>query len=257
MRAAFPADFPEVVIQQPWGTGVRPIDHPGYRAAKAGDPDAAARFVSDTVTADALERLRSLTGCRRPIIVAVHAEEASGRNAIPERYGYLLSHDLGLPLDEGIVQANRPQRTGKSNLYRILNRVEFDGPVVSGQDYLMVDDHVSQGGTLADLRNHLELQGGHVIGARTLTGIPEGQILVPTARTLAALRDKIPATGRWWKTKHGYDIDGLTEHEARYLLRYNSLDSLRNQLAAGTQAGTSSPLPRDRRAGRREEGSGI
>jgi hypothetical protein len=34
------------------------------------------------------------------------------------------------------------------------------------------------------------VQGGHVIGAGTLTDIPDGQILVPAMRTLAALASR-------------------------------------------------------------------
>ena len=166
-RVPFTPDFPDVVIHQPHASPIRASQHPDFAAAKAGDPEAAARFVDDLIEPAKLEQLRTLIGHRQPTVVAVHAEEASGRNAIPERYAYVLARDLGLNLDEDIVQANRPQRTGQRGEYRLSVRAEFDGPVQSGQYYLIVDDNVTQGGTLADLRAYIESRGGRVIGATT------------------------------------------------------------------------------------------
>ena len=101
-----------MVIQVPHGSPLRWSQHPDYAPAKAGDPAAAVRFVDAVVSQAGLERLRLLIGGRRPIIAAAHAEEAGGRNALPERYAFLLSRRFGLPLDVEIVQANRPRRTG-------------------------------------------------------------------------------------------------------------------------------------------------
>lgn len=240
-RAPFAPDFPEVVIQQPWDSPARPKAHTDYAAAKAGDTDAAFRFVQDMLRADKLDDVRAMIGNSEPVIVAVHAEEATGRNKIPLVYAAVLGDALGLPVDEEIVQANRPQRRGRSNLYRLLHPVEFDGAVLPGQACLLVDDHVSQGGTLADLRSYIAGRGGKVVGATTLTGIPGGQILAPLAHTLDAVRRKLPGIDAYWKETFGHDIAGLTEQETRYLLRFNALDSLRNQLVAGGQAARHRP----------------
>ena len=48
---------------------------------------------------------------------------------------------------------------------RLFNSPEFDGPVVNGATYLLVDDTLSQGGTFAALASHIQLGGGKVIGA--------------------------------------------------------------------------------------------
>ena len=191
-RVPFLANFPDVVIYRPYGSPVRYADHPDYVAAKAGDPDAAVRFVDDMVDPAKIGELRATLGDRKPTVVAVHAEEASGRNAIPETYAKLPSSDLGLPLDDGMVQANEPRRTGQSGEYRLSVHSEFDGRVQSGRDYLIVDDNVTQGGTLADLRSYIESRGGHVVAATTLTGSRQSEILAPRSETLAALRAKFP-----------------------------------------------------------------
>jgi hypothetical protein len=191
-RVPFPPAFPDIVIQQPYGSPIRFDQRPDYAAAKAGDPEAAVRFVDDMIDPAKLNALRVTIGARKPTVVAVHAEEAAGRNAIPERYAALLSRDLGLPLDEDIVQANEPRRTGQNGEYRLSVHSEFDGPVRAGRDYLIADDNVTQGGTLADLRSYIETHGGRVVGATTLTGSRRSEILAPRPETLAALRAKVP-----------------------------------------------------------------
>ena len=49
------------------------------------------------------------------------------------------------------------------------------------------------------------------------------------------MRDKFPGIENWWEEHFGYDFEGLTENEARYLLRHNSADSIRNSLTAAGQ----------------------
>jgi hypothetical protein len=97
------------------------MDHPDYAAAKAGDALAAVRFVLAMIDGHRIALVSGLFRSATPVIVAVHAEEASGRNTIPRVYGQYLARTLRLPFDDDIVQSNRPQRTGKTNLYRILS----------------------------------------------------------------------------------------------------------------------------------------
>ena len=235
-RVPFRDGFPDVVIQLPAGSPVRFSEHPDYAAAKAGDPEAAARFVNVMVTPAKLDELRTLIGDRQPVAVAAHAEEAAGRNAIPQLYADYLGATLGLPVDNAIVQANRPQRTGKDGEYRLSVHSEFDGPVEAGRDYLMIDDNVTQGGTLADLRSYIEHRGGNVIGATTLTGSRSSEILAPRAATLDALRVKFPDLEATWKEAFGYDFTGLTHGEATYLLRSDPAHALGARVIARAQA---------------------
>ena len=126
-------------------------------------------------------------------------------------------------MDARIIQANRPQRTGQSGEYRLSVHSEFDGPVQQGRDYLITDDNVTQGGTLADLRSYIERRDGHVVGATTLTGSRQSEILASRAETLEALRAKFPDLEANWKGAFGHDFSGLTQGEARYLLRSQRL----------------------------------
>lgn len=162
-RVPFRSGFPDIVIQQPTDMSTRPFAHPDYGAAKAGDIRAATRFAAAMVNRDGLSRIKAMIGDTRPTIVPVHAEEAAGRNAIPALYAAVLGHELGLPIDTSIVQANRPHRTGGPPLRRITSPVDFYGDVVLAGDYLIADDHMTQGGTLAALRSYIEHRGGNVV----------------------------------------------------------------------------------------------
>jgi hypothetical protein len=125
------AGFPDIVIQRPHGSAVRFSEPPDYAAAKAGDAEAAVRFVDAMADPARTAELRALLGDRLPVVVAAHAKEATGRNAIPERYAYVLARTLGLPLDSEIVQANRPRRTGQSGEYRLSVHCDIDGLIRS------------------------------------------------------------------------------------------------------------------------------
>jgi len=244
-RVPFDPKFPNVIVQQPANSPIRLADHPDYEAAKAGDSEAAARVVVDSIDERAVEKVRQLIGERKPLIVPVHAEEAAGRNRLPVAYARELADRLGLEGKLDIVQANRPHRTGADAASRLVNRAEFAGPVNAGREYFLVDDAVTQGGTLADLRSYIESQGGKVIGSSTLMGAPLSHILAPTRKTIAALREKLPGLEPWWRETFGHGFEALTESELHALHRFNSTDSVRDRLATeGSETGLGRGRPR-------------
>ncbi len=191
------------------------------------------------------------------VVIAAHAEEAAGRNAIPQAYAEYLGHALGLDVDNTLVQANRPQRTGQGGEYRLSVHSEFDGPVEPGRAYLMVDDNVTQGGTLADLRSYIEHRGGRVLGATTLTGSRSSEILAPRAATLDALRARFPTLEARWKEAFGHDFTGLSEGEATYLLRSDPAGGLGDRILARAQAGGGRPRAGGAGEDRRGQGGGT
>ncbi len=102
----------------------------------------------------------------------VHAEEAQGKNKIPVAFAAILAIRLKLTYSTDIVQINKPCRTGKGAYYRLINYPIFDGRIDNDQDYLIVDDTLTMGGTFASLRGYIENKGGRVIIATALTGHP-------------------------------------------------------------------------------------
>ncbi len=230
-RLPFPEKFPRVVIQQAHDSSVRVQSHPEYKAAKHGNFHSALELVRDVLDPRGIDRLKSLIGKSEPTLVPVHGIELTGHNAIPVAYAKVLGKRLNLPVDREIVAANRPGRTGASAADRMLNRAQFDGPVEPGRSYLIVDDNATMGGTIAELRSHIEQGGGKVIGATVLTGAENSHILAPQKKTLAGLREKLPRLEPWWEQNHGYGFDALTEGEAKYLARFNSTEQVRDRLA--------------------------
>jgi len=211
--------------------------HPEYEGAKTGDVPSAKRLAAQLAGPETLAAIRELIGGRPAAMLPVHALENQGYNRIPAAYAELLAERLGLEVETGIVQANVVNHTGASGWGRMIRPPIFDGVVIPDRDYLMVDDFVGQGGTLANLRGYLIAGGGVALGATTLTGRADSATLALQTNTLAALRGKHgEQIENWWQGTFGYRFDCLTESEARYLLRVEDADTIRARLVeAGSQ----------------------
>lgn len=98
--------------------------------------------------------------------------------------------------------------------------------------YLLVDDHVGLGGTLANLRGHVEARGGRVIAITTLTESRDARAisLRPVTRDMLWERHG-EALDALWKSQFGYGIDCLTEVEALNLCRQQSVAAIEDFLA--------------------------
>ena len=211
--------------------------NPNYAAAKAGDSLAAFQLVQETLSPAAVAVLEELIGPRSPLLVSAHAFEEAGVNAIPEAMAKELGNRLGLDVEASVVQVNLVGHTGADGFSRLARQAAFGGQVQPGREYVLVDDFVGQGGTLANLKGHVETQGGKVIGATVLTGKPFSAKLQPTAEQLSALRTKHGQVFEtWWQEKFGHAFDCLTQSEARYLARSPDADTIRNRIAAAEQA---------------------
>src|SRR3546814_1661169 len=50
----------------------------------------------------------------------------------------------------------------------------FEGPVEAGRDYILVDDTLASGATMASMRAYVESHGGRVVAVTTLASAPPG-----------------------------------------------------------------------------------
>ncbi len=161
-------EFPPVFIFSPLGTAKR---HPEYEKAKqGGGNDASLRLVRDIVKSEDIHRLKNSIANQQPLVVPVQAVEEFGVNKIPAACAYHISTKLNCALCSDIVQVNMPKRTDKGAYYRLSQYPVFDGNVIVNQSYIIVDDTLTMGGTLASLRGFIENNGGIVLIAITLTG---------------------------------------------------------------------------------------
>ena len=227
--------FPDVLIHAS-ESAVK--QHPAYRSAKSGDDGAATDLVLDAFNLDQALALDNLAAGRTPTLVSAHAFEREGVNAIPEVFADQLGRVLGWPVDAGIVQTNVVAHTGANGFWRLARQAEFEGAVTPGCEYVLVDDFVGMGGTLANLKGHIESQGGRVLAAVVLTGKPHSAKLAPSPDRLHELREKHgTALENWWLRHFAHGFDALTESEARYLARTETADIIRNRIAEAEQTG--------------------
>lgn len=145
-------DMPDVVIL----AAVRAAKtDPIYAAAKGGDELQAAALIRNVVGPDQIERVRQLLDGRQPTLSPVHAIETTGVNEIPIALAESLAQALGLEVELSVIQDNTVGHTGADGWHRLANPPVFSGEVISGAEYLLIDDFVGQGGTLANLRGYI------------------------------------------------------------------------------------------------------
>ncbi|MEY2925623.1 MAG: hypothetical protein RL367_100 [Pseudomonadota bacterium] len=233
IRLPWPPDFPDVVIH----TDVRTRDaHPGYKAAKAGDAEAALTLASDLLAPEGFTRLELIIGNQPALLLPVIADEVMGFNAIPDAMAQILGGVLGLAVIAGeIVQTNKVGHTRAPAFQRIVTPAVFDGQIQRGAHYVLVDDHVGLGGTIANLRGYVETRGATVIAITTLTESRDARVisLQPDTRNMLWERHG-HALDTLWKTRFGYGIDCFTEVEALNLCRQQSVAGIENFLAKAT-----------------------
>lgn len=236
-RAPWPTDFPDVIVH----TSVAARDgHPDYAEGKAGVRHAAARLANALLSDAAVARIQELLARRdrRPVVVPVRAIEAAGINLIPDAMAHELGQRLGLAVTSEIIQTNTVGHTRATGFHRLAFQPTFAGSVAPRDLHILVDDHVGLGGTLANLRGHIEAAGGHVVLATTLSASRRSEVLALRAKTRQDLWEKHgEPLERYWQETFGFGLDLLTEAEAGYLLRTPSVDTIRDRMVEARGAG--------------------
>ena len=184
--------------------------HPAYKLAKSGDPAAALELVSE-LAMPLIEQMGRFGS--EMILVAPHAVEASGENAIPQTLAAYLAQKCGTRDDTSIVQRNKVYHTGADAMQRLIAPSEFAGAVEAGGAYVLVDDVSTMGGTLADLA-----KSGKVI---------------PAPKSLELLKRRF---GNEIRATFGIEPAALTWEEAHYLIGFRTVDEFRNRATAAKQA---------------------
>ncbi len=207
--------------------------HPDYLAAKSGQRAAATRLARDLLPDSAVGGLRDALAGASPTLAPVRAIETTGINLIPDAMAHYLGRRLGLSVVTTFVQTNTVSHTRANGFHRLVFQPTFAGVVEPGHLYVLVDDHVGLGSTLANLRGHIESNGGSVVSSTTLTASRDSQRLALRPSTLHALREQHgEPLETYWSEQFGFGVDRLTEAEAGYLLRTPSLDAIRAGMAA-------------------------
>ncbi len=233
----------KAIIMGPHGSA-RKSNESLYRAAKeGGDPKAAYELVAPLVTKEGVDAIRAkLRDVTSAVVVPVVSEERLGRNKIPRAYADILADRLGAQVAVDIVHINKVNRSGSDGFHRLAAQPEFDGVVEAGREYIIVDDTLAQGGTLASLKGFIEQKGGRVVAISALTGKDYSAKLRPNTADLALLRKKYPELEAFWYEEFGYGFDRLTSSEANYLctVKGHTFDTIRDRILAERRQGGAS-----------------
>jgi hypothetical protein len=199
--------------------------HSDYRKAKAGNFRSALNLISDLAWLEMNQnKTRFATDC---IFVSPFARESTGDNAIPQVMAEVFALVCGATADRGLVQVTNVYHTGADPMERLALRPEFEGPVVSGANYVLLDDVVSLGGTLAELAHYVQFNGGVVSDIAVIVNAGRNKSLSPDHKTLRILNERF---GNEIIEIFGIHIDALTANEAQYLVGFRSVDEIRNRL---------------------------
>jgi hypothetical protein len=211
--------------------------HPCYHNAKSGDPQSAIELVREMLSQESMDHLSSLFSDFKPVLVSAHAVESRGVNAIPQAMAEYLSYQLQWPVETSIVQTNIVGHTGADGFTRLARQATFDGVVTPSANYVLVDDFIGQGGTLANLRGFLIRRGASIVGGTVLTGKAFSAMLSSDEQQIDQLREKHGAElESWWIDRFGFNYQCLTRSEARYLLNTPSAQRIRDQITQASEA---------------------
>ena len=203
--------------------------HPDYKAAKAGDPDAAARLVAETVDPTTIDAARPRFGAGA-IYAPVVAEEATGHNAIPHALADYYARKTGGSVSVDINQINRAFHTGAGPMERLANPAHFEGDVVPGGGrYVIVDDVSVMGSTLASMADHVQRSGGDVAGVVTLANASRTGVLRPSKAHIADIERRY---GNDVRDLFDTEPAALTADEAQYIRNFRDADTLRTAASA-------------------------
>lgn len=188
-------------------------------------------------TVDALKRCFPLD--KHTFLLPVLAQEQLGHNKIPLAVAKMLSEKLGFAICQDIRQANFIGRTNKNADSRLVDNPEFLGTVNPNHNYLLIDDTLTLGGTLATLRGYVENRGGKVIGAMVMSAQQRSLELAPNPEILENIRTKFSDDiNQFLQKEIGYGLRELTRAEAEHLYAFTNVDTLRARIAQTRYVGS-------------------
>jgi len=201
-----------------------------YTDAKAGDEKAAIALIIELAVPWLYEhRARFEQGL---IFLAPHAREATGDNAIPQTLASVCALMYRGTVDKEIVQSDRVFHTGADPMERMAARAQFEGVVIPGAKYVLVDDVTSLGGTLAELSNYIQVFGGVVHDVLVLVNAGRDKALVPNKKFVHLIKERFDDE---FTEIFGIEPAALTANEAQYLVGFSTIDGIRNRLATARQ----------------------
>ena len=195
-----------------------------FDSAKRGDLDAAKKIVSRCVNRQRILEIKRRYPNAELIPVITD-------NQLP----LALAQAIGLKICPNIVKTGNNQRKTMNAMERLLHQPTFFGHVKRKTEYILVDDIVTQGGTVAALRRHVIAGGGTVVAVVALAYACGSEKLSPEHKNVRLLEQRFgyrqigSILREYLILRNSYE---LTNQQVLYLLRFHKITSLLNKISA-------------------------
>jgi len=193
----------------------------GFVYAKNGDMNAAIYIVERCVKVNRINDLEEKypDSILLPVI--------NGRNVLP----LALAQKINLPVWENVFLVSTVPRKNLLAIQRLLHKPVFIGYIQKGLDYIIVDDIVTQGGTISALREFVIARGGRVVAVVALAFSIGSHYIAPTKEILIRLFLK------FGNVLYKLELEGfigsfaeLTYSQIRYLIKFSSVQNIYSKI---------------------------
>ena len=95
-------------------------------------------------------------------VAYIHRQTGNGINMIPAAFAAKFSA-AGMTVEDDIIAVTNVSHTDASDVARLSRRMRFEGKVTKGADYIILDDFITSGAELRDMRDYISSKGGNVV----------------------------------------------------------------------------------------------
>jgi hypothetical protein len=210
----WPSDFEDAIVH----TTLKKIKD-DYKElfdnAKNGDIEDAIRLVHKVIKE---ERIKRLAEKYPNAIVCFPYKNGNGKeNQIPVAFAQVFE-DFGLRVGN-IICVTNPHHRGADDLSRLIIRTRYEGEVEKGKDYIIIDDQISSGATLRDLKDYICNNGGKLRAITALTASFGGTRIIPEREAIELINKNGITNEQLKKLGITDNIYGITNAEARRIIR--------------------------------------
>ena len=205
----------------------------GYDEAKNGNIDAAHDVVKKCVKVKRLDEFRQEYG--DSFVLPVMSRVVKSKNALPQA----LAKELGLKLWDKVQRTDTVKRKQLLAIQRLQHKPVFEGHIMKDKKYVIVDDVIAQGGTIASLRRYVLSHGGKVAAVMALAYSIGSHNIAPTQDKYIRMFLKFGTSiSEFQKIGLIDSYELLTNSQARYLLRFSSARNVQDRFmkVIGTDA---------------------
>lgn len=212
-------DFPEVYGQ----TSISFLKNcPGYMEAKNGDINAALQVAKMCMNTRTVKEIKQ----KHPDAVLLPVVT---NNKLPEA----VARVIGMKIHTGVYMHKTLNRKTLTAMERLVHKPVFGGKITAGKSYILVDDIVTQGGTVSALRKYVIRNGGTVAAIVTLSYSAGSKVMTPNQKDIFRLTKKFNFNSITEILRHyniAQSLCELTNSQIKYLLLFKELDVLKNKI---------------------------